>query len=177
MLMLQAKTSTLLVIDFQTRLTPSIDRAAEAIANAQRLVRGADILGVPALYTEQYPKGLGHMVPELAPPLDALVEKTTFDSTRAPGFIERLPKDHALVVTGCEAHICVLQTVMGLIEAGRRVYVVADAVGSRKAESKRFALQRMARAGATLVTTEMVLFEWVGDARHPRFKDISALVK
>ena len=177
MLTLDAKTSMLLVIDFQARLTPAIDGAEAAIANAGRLVRGAEILGVPTLYTEQYPKGLGHMVPELAPPTGALIEKTTFDSTRAPGFIERLPKDHALVVTGCEAHICVLQTVLGLIDAGRRVYVAADAVGSRKAESKRFALQRMARAGATLATTEMVLFEWVGDARHPRFKDISALVK
>ncbi|HMN70912.1 MAG TPA: hydrolase [Rhodoblastus sp.] len=177
MLMLQSQASTLLVIDFQARLTPAIDGAAEAIANAQRLVRGADILGIPTLYTEQYPKGLGHMVPELAPPAEALIEKTTFDSTRAPGFLDRLPQDRALVVSGCEAHICVLQTVLGLIEADRDVYVVADAVGSRKAESKRIALSRMEQAGATLVTTEMVLFEWVGDARHPRFKEISALVK
>ncbi len=115
--------------------------------------------------------------PELTPPPERLIEKTTFDSTRAPGFLERLPADHTLVVTGCEAHICVLQTVLGLIDAGRRVYVVADAVGSRKAQSKRVALRRMAQAGATIVTTEMVLFEWVGDARHPRFKEISALVK
>ncbi|MFT4098729.1 MAG: isochorismatase family protein [Rhodoblastus sp.] len=177
MLTLDAKSSTLLVIDFQMRLTPAIDAAAEAIANAQRLVRGAEILGVPTLYTEQYPKGLGHMVPELAPPPDRLIEKTTFDSTRAPGFLERLLAGHALIVTGCEAHICVLQTVLGLIEAGRQVYVVADAVGSRKAHSKRVALRRMAQAGATIVTTEMVLFEWVGDARHPRFKEISVLVK
>ena len=177
MLMLQAQASTLLVIDFQTRLTPAIEGASEAIANAQRLVRGAEILDVPTLYTEQYPKGLGHMVPELAPPAAALVEKTSFDSTRAPGFLDRLPETHSIVVTGCEAHICVLQTVLGLIEAGRKVFVVADAVGSRKAQSKRFALQRMARAGAALVTTEMVLFEWVRDAKHPRFKEISALVK
>ncbi len=177
MLMLDAKSSTLLVIDFQARLTPAIDGGGEAIANAQRLVRGAELLDAPTLYTEQYPKGLGHMVPELTPPPERLIEKTTFDSTRAPGFLERLPADHTLVVTGCEAHICVLQTVLGLIDAGRRVYVVADAVGSRKAQSKRVALRRMAQAGATIVTTEMVLFEWVGDARHPRFKEISALVK
>ena len=80
------------------------------------------------------------------PPPERLIEKTTFDSTRAPGFLERLPADHTLVVTGCEAHICVLQTVLGLIDAGRRVYVVADAVGSRKAQSKRVALRRMAQA-------------------------------
>jgi len=177
MLMLQAQASTLLVIDFQARLTPAIDGAAEAIANAQRLVRGAELLGAPTLYTEQYPKGLGHMVPELAPPAGRLIEKTTFDSTRAPGFLDRLPETHALVLTGCETHICVLQTALGLIEANRRIFVVADAVGSRTAESKRLGLARMEQAGATLVTTEMVLFEWVRDAAHPRFKEISALVK
>lgn len=177
MTMLDAKTSMLLVIDFQARLTPAIDGAAAAIANAQRLVRGAELLGVPALYTEQYPKGLGHMVPELAPPADRLIEKTTFDSTRAPGFLERLPADRTLALTGCEAHICVLQTALGLIGAGRKILVVADAVGSRTPDNKRFGLARMQQAGATLVTTEMVLFEWVADARHPRFKEISALVK
>ena len=177
MLMLDAKSSTLLVVDFQTRLMPAIDGAAAALANAQRLVRGAQLLDVPTFYTEQYPKGLGHMAPELTPPAGALTEKTTFDSTRAPGFLENLPAERALVVTGCEAHICVLQTVLGLIGTGRKVFVVADAVGSRAAESKRIALKRMEQAGATLVTTEMVLFEWVGDARHPRFKEISALVK
>lgn len=177
MLTLDAQTSMLLVIDFQTRLTPAIDGAAAAIANAQRLVRGAELLGVPTLYTEQYPKGLGHMVPELAAPADRLIEKTTFDSSRAPGFLERTPIDRTLVLTGCETHICVLQTALGLIDAGRKVFVVADAVGSRSPESKRLGLERMEQAGATLVTTEMVLFEWVADARHPRFKEISALVK
>lgn len=177
MLTLDAQTSMLLVIDFQERLTPAIDGAAAAIANAQRLVRGAELLGVPTLYTEQYPKGLGHMVPELAPPADRLIEKTTFDSSRAPGFLDRAPGDRTLVLTGCEAHICVLQTALGLIDAGRKVFVVADAVGSRTPESKRIGLARMEAAGATLVTTEMVLFEWVADARHPRFKEISALVK
>lgn len=177
MLTLDAKTSMLLVIDFQARLTPAIDGAASAIANAQRLVRGAELLGAPALYTEQYPRGLGPTVDALAPPRDRLIEKTTFDSTRAPGFMERLQAGRALVLTGCETHVCVLQTALGLIEAGRRVFVVADAVGSRTAESKRLGLARMEQAGATLVTTEMVLFEWVGDAAHPRFKEISALVK
>ena len=177
MLTLDAKTSMLLVIDFQARLTPAIDGAEAAIANAERLVRGAEILGVPTLYTEQYPKGLGPMVPELAPPPDRLIEKTTFDSTRAPGFLDRIPRDGTLVLTGCEAHICVLQTALGLIDAGRKIAVVADAVGSRTLESKRHGLARMEQAGATLVTTEMVLFEWVADARHPRFREISALVK
>ena len=139
--------------------------------------QGAELLGVPALFTEQYPKGLGPTVEALAPPRALVVEKTTFDATRAPGFLDRLASDHTLILTGCETHICVLQTALGLIAAGRRVAVVADAVGSRRAESKRLGLARMEKAGADIVTTEMVLFEWVGDARHPQFKAISALVK
>lgn len=174
---LDASRSTLLVIDFQTRLTPAIEGGDLAIAHASTLLRGAELLGVPALFTEQYPKGLGPTVEALAPPRALVVEKTTFDATRAPGFLDRLASDHTLILTGCETHICVLQTALGLIAAGRRVAVVADAVGSRRAESKRLGLARMEKAGADIVTTEMVLFEWVGDARHPQFKAISALVK
>ncbi len=174
---LYAHSSLLLLVDFQTRLTPAIDGAADAIGNARRLLAGAELLDVPALFTEQYPKGLGPTVPDLAPPRDKVIEKTSFDATRAPGFFERLPADRAVVLTGCETHVCVLQTALGLIEGGRRVYVVADAVGSRRADSKRLGLARAEQAGAIIVTTEMVLFEWVGDAAHPRFREISALVK
>lgn len=175
--MLNAETSTLLVIDFQSRLMPAIDEGALAVANAARLIAGADMLGVPALYTEQNPKGLGPTVAELCRPDMNVIAKTTFDSCRAGGFVEGLPARGALVVAGCEAHVCVLQTVLGLIARGRDVFVVRDAVGSRRAESKETAIARMARAGAEIVTTEMVLFEWLVDAKHPRFKEVSALVK
>ncbi len=101
----------------------------------------------------------------------------SFGATRAPGFLERLPEGRDCVVTGCEAHICVLQTVLGLLEAGRRVTVVADAVGSRKTENRDAALARMAAHGAEIVTTEMVVFEWLGTARHPRFREVVRLIK
>jgi nicotinamidase-related amidase len=174
---LDARKSVLLVIDFQQRLTPAIDGADAAIANAQRLVIGAGLLGVPALFTEQYPRGLGATVDALASPSNRVLVKTTFDATRTEGFLDLLPRDSVAILTGCEAHICVLQTALGLIESGRRVAIVADAVGSRKPESRQLALERAAKSGAEIVTTEMVLFEWLGDAAHPQFKAISALIR
>jgi nicotinamidase-related amidase len=165
----------LLLIDFQERLMPAIAEGAAVVANAQRLAEAAALLSVPALRTEQYPKGLGGTVAALAG-FGAAVEKTHFGSCAAPGFVDALKGDH-LIVAGCETHVCVLQTVFGLLAAGRSVFVVADACGSRTAENKRVALERMARAGAEIVTTEMVVFEWLENASHPKFKDVSRLIK
>ncbi|MFA5123451.1 isochorismatase family protein [Zavarzinia sp.] len=174
---MDAATSTLLVIDFQARLMPAIHEGAATVANAKRLIAAAGLLDVPVLFTEQNPKGLGPTVADLAPDEGLVVEKTTFDSCRAPGFLDRLAPDHALVVAGCEAHVCVLQTVMGLLDVGRRVFVVADAIGSRTAANKAAGIARMAAAGAEIVTTEMAVFEWLVDARHPRFREAVALIK
>jgi isochorismate hydrolase len=101
----------------------------------------------------------------------------TFGAVAAPGFFERLAPGRDAVVAGWEAHVCVLQTVLELIEAGRRVFVVSDAVSSRRPESKEIGLQRMARSGAEVVTVEMVVFEWLQSAEHPRFKQAMALIK
>lgn len=177
MLTIDPKRSTLLVVDFQSRLMPAIDQGEAAVANARRLIDGAALLGVPALFTEQNAQGLGPTVPALAPALDRVAHKMAFDAVRSAGFLDRLAPGHALVVAGCEAHVCVQQTVLGLIDAGRRVYVVRDALGSRRAESKETAIRRMERHGAEIVTTEMVLFEWLGTAEHPQFRRIIALVK
>ncbi len=177
MLTVGQRTSMLVVIDIQTRLTPAIDGAASVVANARRLIAAAELLGIPALFTEQNPKGLGPTVAELAPDRSLVVEKMTFDSCRSPEFLLRLPADCALVVAGCEAHVCVLQTALGLIDRGRRVFVVRDAIGSRRAESKEAAIARMARHGVEIVTAEMVVFEWLGSAEHPRFREAAALIK
>jgi nicotinamidase-related amidase len=174
---LDVRNSTLLMIDMQARLMPAIDEAAAAIANARRLVDAAALLGVPALFTEQNPKGLGPTVPELRPEESRILAKMDFDASRAPGFDERLPERHAVVIAGVEAHVCVLQTALGLVEKGRRVFVARDAIGSRRPESKDAALRRMERNGVEIVTTEMVVFEWLGDARNPRFKEAVALIK
>jgi nicotinamidase-related amidase len=94
-----------------------------------------------------------------------------------PGFLDRLPARPDLVVAGCETHVCVMQTALGLIEAGRRVWLVRDAVGSRRTESKETAIRRLERRGAEIVTTEMVIFEWLERVEHPRFRDALNLVR
>jgi nicotinamidase-related amidase len=171
--------SVLCLIDFQERLMRAIDASEEVVANAGRLQAAAEALGVPVLMTEQNPKGLGGTVPELARPDGTVpvVAKMEFDACRAHGVIGALPAGRHIVVAGCEAHVCVLQTVLGLLERSRRVYVVADAVGSRRPENKAAALARMERAGAEVVTSEMVIFEWLGTAEDPAFKSVIALVK
>jgi nicotinamidase-related amidase len=176
---LDRRRSVLCLIDLQERLMPAIDGGADVIGNAGRLLAAAEQLGVPVLMTEQNPKGLGATVPELARPDDAVpvVAKMDFDACRARGVIAALPAGHHIVVAGCEAHVCVLQTVLGLLDRSRRAYVVADAIGSRRPENKAAALARLDRAGAEIVTTEMVLFEWLGSADDPSFKPVIALVK
>lgn len=172
-------TSALLVIDFQARLMPAIADGAAAAANARRLIDVATLLDVPIQLTEQNPNGLGATVPEVGQGCSdgTVLHKMTFDACRAGADRAWLPQRPRLVVTGCEAHVCVLQTVLGLLEAGRQVYVVQDAVGSRRAESKAVALQRMAQHGAEIVTAEMVIFEWLATAEHPRFREVMALIK
>jgi len=171
--------SVLCLIDFQEKLMRAIDGADEVVANAARLLGTAEILGLPVLTTEQNPKGLGPTVPELARPDGAhpVVAKMCFDASRAGGVLDALPAGHHVVVAGCEAHVCVLQTALGLLDRSRRVYVVADAIGSRRPENKAAAIQRLDRAGAEIITTEMAIFEWLRTADDPSFKAVMALVK
>jgi nicotinamidase-related amidase len=142
------------------------------------LVRAAEIFRVPILFTEHNAGGLGPTVAELADFADGrLAQKITFDACRMADFLDRLGDRRDIVVAGCEAHVCVMQTALGLLDAGRRVYLVRDAVASRRSESKETAVSRLARHGAEIVTTEMVVFEWLGSADHPHFRDIIALIK
>lgn len=174
--LLDAERSRLIIIDAQTKLMPAIDRGQDVLRNAGRLVAASRLVDVPVLTTEQYPAGLGPTVPELAGS-GPVVEKTSFDSCAAPAFLDALAGDQQLIVIGCEAHVCVCQTVLSLLSYKRRVFVVQDAVGSRAAQSKEVALRRMERHGAEIVTTEMVVFEWLRNARHPRFREASRLIK
>ena len=158
---------------------PVIAGADEVVANAGKLLAAAEELGVPVVSTEQNPKGLGPTVPELARPDGAhpVVAKMTFDSCRAGSLMESLPPGHHVVMAGAEAHVCILQTALGLLDRSRRVFVVADAIGSRRPENKEAALRRLERAGAEVVTTEMVIFEWLGTSEDPAFKSVMALIK
>ncbi|HEX3863754.1 MAG TPA: isochorismatase family protein [Stellaceae bacterium] len=177
MLTIDPTASTLLIVDFQARLMPAIDGGAAAVANAQRLRAAAKLLGVSVLVTEQNAEGLGPTVAELAPAAGTLAHKMTFDACRSAGFLDRFGDRRAVIVSGCETHVCVMQTALGLLDAGRQVYLVRDAVGSRRAESKETAIRRMERHGAEIVTTEMVIFEWLGSVEHPCFREALALVK
>ena len=174
---LDPRASTLALIDFQVKLMPAIDRGEAAVANARKLADAAALLDVPVVYTEQYPRGLGSTVPELAAPAGSVLAKMCFGADAADGFVERLGERRAVVVAGVEAHVCVLQTALGLLERGNQVYVVRDAISSRRPESVAAAIARMERHGAEIVTTEMVIFEWIGSAEHPKFREAAALIR
>jgi nicotinamidase-related amidase len=171
--------TALLVIDAQEKLVPAIDRHARVVWNIRRLLDGAKILGLPAIGTEQYPKGLGPTVPELAQRLGPLPSKLTFSCGGRPELFEELRDRHIhnLLVCGMETHVCVQQTVLDLLADGWRVFVAVDAVGSRLEIDYRTALRRMDSAGATLTTAEAALFEWCEIAGTPEFKQISQLAR
>ncbi len=177
MLTIDPERSILLVIDFQTRLMPAIDQGTIAIRNARRLTDMASLINVPIVFTEQNARGLGSTVEDLAIHRGLLLHKQFFDACRERGFFDAMPIEKQIVVAGCEAHVCVQQTVLGLLHAGRKVYVVRDALGSRRSEDKEAAIHRMERHGAEIVTTEMVVFEWLATAEHPRFREAIGLIK
>lgn len=179
--LMRAETAQLLVIDLQARLMPAIEGGAAVLVQTGNLLRAAGLLAVPASVTEQSPDKLGKTVAELDQVVQAaaatLVAKTSFDACAEPAFLDAVSGDRELVVAGCEAHVCVLQTVLTLLDHRRRVIVVRDAVGSRRPESHAAALARMAAHGAEIVTTEMVLFEWLETAEHPSFRKVVELIK
>lgn len=186
---ISAATSTLVLVDYQTRLMPVIHDAAQVAANARVLAQAAQMLGIPTIGTEQNPAGLGPTVDAVKPEMDAMkpeaecmrmLVKTHFDAC-ADGLLDKpeiaRKECTQVVVAGCEAHVCMLQTAMGLLRAGKRVWVVGTASGSRHIGDHKAAMRRLAQAGATVVTHEMVLFEWLADCRHAQFRDILKLIK
>ena len=169
--------SSLLVIDLQQRLMPAIHERDAVLRNARILAQAARWLQVPVVATVQNPAGLGPKADDIAPLCDSMVTKTAFDACAEPALLQSLDATHEIIVAGCEAHVCVMQTVLGLLSRGWKVKVAADAIGSRTPASKAAALERLRAAGVDVVTAEMVVFEWLRDCTHPRFKDCLALVK
>ncbi|MDA7085390.1 hydrolase [Pseudomonas sp. SA3-5] len=173
---IKAETSTLLIIDIQARLFPVIQDSAALAENALWLQQVAQRIGVPVLLTEQYSKGLGQTIPSLRDghPASAIIEKLHFSAVSEGELFKRAGGERAqFVVCGSEAHVCVLQTVLDLLAEGRQVFVVAEAVGSRQASDKALALARMQQAGASIVSREMVAFEWLEQAGNPLFREVS----
>lgn len=169
----------LLVVDVQGKLMEKIENRALVVANAVRLVNAAKALKVPVWATEQYPQGLGPTIDELATLIPDRPAKTTFHCCSAPQILEQLygRQIRHVTLTGIEAHVCVAQTALELLNLGFGVQVPADAVGSRSRMDWEFALRRLENAGAVVTTTEAVLFEWTEASDCPEFKAISELVK
>jgi nicotinamidase-related amidase len=173
----------LLVLDLQAKLVPAVFEPQRVIRHSQLLLRFAQLLEIPTVLTCQYPKGLGNIIPEItqfAPGIEPL-EKTSFGCFGEPDFLRRLkqraPQATSLLVAGVESHICVMQTVLGALEAGYLVHVAADATSSRTQENWQIGLNRMERAGAVLSSTEMMVYELLLKSGTPEFKAILPFLK
>jgi len=173
--------SCLLIVDVQEKLAPAVADSAAVIGNSTVLLRAAARLDVPVVLSEQYPQGLGPTVPELRAlvPESTRASKLSFSCAADPGLHERVKATGRplLVICGMEAHVCVLQSALGFQAAGYRTVVVADAVSSRAPANRDAALQRLRENAVEVATTEMVLFEWLGQAGTPEFRELSKLIR
>ncbi|MEG1733496.1 MAG: isochorismatase family protein [Comamonas sp.] len=200
-MLLEAAESQLVLVDYQDKLMPVIHEGQEALANAIKLAKLAQMLDVPVWGTEQNPSRLGANHAELKALCGKTLEKMYFSAVaeglgewlrppaKAPsGNARSLPKHlqkpqqqaperNMVVIAGCETHVCLLQTALELLEEEFDVWVVTDACGSRTERNRDAAFDRLAGAGAELVTTEMVMFEWLRTCEDPAFKEMLALVK
>lgn len=177
--LLSRHNSRLLIVDMQEKLLPHIAGHEAVLKNALKLVKAAELLGLPYTATEQYPKGLGPTVAPLAERIPDRPSKIRFSAAECLqwDFCRTEDTRRSIVIAGIEAHICVLQTACDLEAMGYNPVVVADAVGSRTPLDREIALRRLDRYGVTNVTTESVLFEWCEQAGTSEFKAISLLVK
>ncbi|MEJ2470216.1 MAG: hydrolase [Desulfuromonadales bacterium] len=179
---LDSEKAVLVVIDIQERLVPVMpqDIYPAMRATVRMLVDAAQLLNVPVVTTEQYPKGIGHTVPELSAACrERVVEKVSFGCCGEPDFMTALRETgrSQVIVTGMEAHVCVYQTVLGLLEAGYHVHLVADAVCSRNKRDFQAGLKNAGQAGAVVTTAEIVLFQMLQNSTHAHFKALSKMIK
>lgn len=171
--------SGLLVVDLQPKLLAVIDSSEMVLRQSARLLEAAELLGVPVAATAQYPQRLGGLDPALQPRLPEPEAKREFSAACCRGALDAWAEQSRdqIVIAGIETHVCVQQTVLDLIAEGQRVYVVSDAVASRSDFDHLVALERMRDSGATVTTTESILFEWCRTSTRDEFKAISALIK
>lgn len=181
-MLMSSKRASLVVVDAQERLVPAMSDPERVTRNIAILIKAARELSVPILATEQYPRGLGRTLPEISdllPPSADPIEKVDFSCLDEPAFaaaLKTLDRDQ-IILCGVEAHVCVLQTAIRARALGLNVFVVADASSSRAAESAERAYDRLRDEGVAVVTTEMVVFEWLRRAGGPSFKTLSGLVR
>ena len=177
--LLSARESAVLVIDVQEKLMAKIPSADRLVCNAAFLLDVAKLLEVDIAATEQYPKGLGQTVESLAQRLPVRPDKFAFSSCAVPQVLDgfRAAGRTKVVLVGIETHVCVLHTTLDLLAAGLQPYLAVDALGSRYSIDHEIALRRLEKAGAIVTTVETCAFEWMGGAKHPRFKEVSGLVQ
>jgi nicotinamidase-related amidase len=201
---LDASRCALVLVDYQARLMPAIDDSDAVLAAALLVADAARLLGIPVVGTEQNPQGLGRNVGAIRERCAVTLAKSHFDAC-SDGLLPALQREREhgrghwrasderegaarpdgadaarsmqIVIAGCEAHVCLMQTALGLLRAGHRLWVVEAACGSRRPSDRRLGLQRLHDAGAVLASPEMVLFEWLRESDHPRFREVLALVK
>lgn len=180
--MLDTNNSILFIIDIQEKLTKAGFKGKDAAHNMAKVVKAAQILNIPTIVTEQYPKGLGTTDEEIKnnlPQHAVTVEKAAFSAMTESGvkkFFED-KKQKQIVLGGIETHICVLQTAMDLIQQGYKVCILEDCSSSRHEYEHNTGIELLKQAGAKIVCTEIVLFEWLRTSKHPRFKEVQALIK
>lgn len=181
-LLCEAATSQLVVIDIQEKLAAAMkpEVREQVLKNTAILCEAANNLNIPIVRTEQYPKGLGPTEQQVAQHLNhPAIEKTCFSCYRSPDFVEKLAEHsrRQVLLTGMESHVCVMQTAAQLSEHGYQVFVVQDAVCSRRKQHHKNALARLRQAGIQVIMTESALFEWLRDAKHEQFKSVAALIR
>ena len=179
-----AKQSQLLIIDIQKRLASAMpsDVIERVIANNNILLKAANELNIPVVYSEQYPTGLGNTLPVISKHFNNesnSIIKTSFSCSGAEGFNEIIAKQkrQQIIISGIESHVCVLQSAIQLHRSGYSIYVVEDAICSRKKLNHKNAVERLRQDGIIVSNVESVLFEWLQNAEHPKFKNISQLIK
>ncbi|MBK1887739.1 hydrolase [Marinobacter sp. DY40_1A1] len=169
--------SILLLIDVQEKLMPAIAYGQDVVSRCITLATIAGLLDIPVVATEQLPEKLGPNVEAVKELCHHTLAKYHFDAC-PDGLVESLPEGRQhIIIAGCETHVCMMQTALSLIDAGYKVWVVADATGSRNEFDRDVALDRLSASGARIVTVEMAAFEWMGHCRHPAFRDIQMLIK
>ncbi len=178
MSVLAAHQSVLLIVDMQAALLPAIHDVDALSGRALRLAQAAQLLGVPVVATEHWAQKIGATAPDLLPHINTVFHKTHFDATREADFLSVLPTGRTKVLLiGTEAHVCVLQTGLGLADQGYSPVLVTDCVGSRKPSDHAGACARWVHHGLEQMTSEMVMFEWLETPAHPQFRDVLQLIK
>ncbi len=171
--------TVLVVVDLQEKFLPVIDNMDLVIDNSIKLIKSFHIMKIPSIVTEQYSKGLGKTVDSVRKELEDYkpIEKVCFDCYSEKEFVTKVKKFKNLVVCGIESHVCVTQTVLSALNSGQNVYLIADAVSSRKKTDTEIALRRLEKEGVKLATTEMIIFQLLGKAGTAEFKQILKIIK